>query len=221
MSDIPQPQVVSSDVASSNVASFDDIPSIAIPEPPSKDEVRLYYYGLPSEPRLVARSNASTLKWQNWSIGRGMVRRDPFWDDPKFEKYLHPVGSHPIVQKWDGCKNQIINILSSLSVDWRAIDVLRVGIRPPDLNDWRLHGLDLPPLNMLGSSPTVLVSVKPDSCSWATGYEAVIQCKGILDRHELTDVHCEIKESKVYQEAGEGAHSVEPTKEQRYFINNA
>ena len=165
------------------------------PEAPSKAEINRYYYGLPSAPLLVARSSATTVKWQKVTVPE--ASRDNFWPDPVLERQLYPIVSHPIIGKWDVFKNEIIQALETLAVQWVAVDVLRLGHKLPDALIYEMRDPERPPLNILSGPVVVLISVKPGSSSWTLGYEAAMKCKDILDRHGLNDVHCEIREQNL------------------------
>ncbi|RFU79633.1 hypothetical protein TARUN_2606 [Trichoderma arundinaceum] len=147
------------------------------PAPPSAEESELYYYGLPSCPRLVARS--STHIWQNpqmpgFTTFTGTLNMYP--------KSLRPAGRHPLLhQLWNNATSslrvQIVEAVSAAS-DWTAIDILRVGLNKEFY-------------------PTLLLAVKPDSLSWSRGHAIALRCKAILEDHGIHDVHCEIRESVV------------------------
>lgn len=145
--------------------------------PPSTEERELYYFGLPSLPKLVARS--STHDWVNpqkpeFTMFTGTLNMYP--------KSLRPVGRHPLLhQLWNDASSslrvQILELVSA-TADWSAIDILRIG-----LND-EFH-------------ITLLISVKPDSMSWGRGHSLVLRCLAILVNHGIHDVQCEIRESVV------------------------
>ncbi|KAF4506833.1 hypothetical protein G6O67_006874 [Ophiocordyceps sinensis] len=144
----------------------------AVLEPTPKERA-FYYAGLPSSPKLVARSSSEP----------SYLRLDE-WGNPICKK-LHIVGDHPIIAKWNddaptSPRAQVVDLLSACNVDWHAIDVLRIG----DL-DARI------------ASVMLFISVEPDSLSWQTGRAVAMQCRLILLHHDLPDVHCEIKESRL------------------------
>lgn len=142
---------------------------------PTEHERRTYYIGLPSCPRLVARSST-----EPWSY-------DPLvgWPD---NKYFHPVGNHPIVDKWNddspnSLRVQVVALVAARGLQWHAIDVLRIGSRNPSPD---------------GHPVVVFISVEADSLTWRHGRDVAIQCTLLLAQHELYDVQCEIKESQVF-----------------------
>ncbi|KAI8712048.1 hypothetical protein NCS52_01470000 [Fusarium sp. LHS14.1] len=150
------------------------------PSPPSDEEVRCYYVGLPGKPRLVARS--STEPWSpqtDFGHTRG--------------KTLDSVGQHPIVAVWNDTagplRRKVLETLELENIQWVAIDILRLGYQ-------NVRGiLDETPLNPV----TVLVSVVPSSTTWNAGVDVVLRCREILRRQEIHDVEVEMKESKISQ----------------------
>ncbi|KAI3529412.1 hypothetical protein CSPX01_15535 [Colletotrichum filicis] len=150
------------------------------PKPPSDNEKQLYYYGLPSRPILVARSDSITNPWN--SIERnGWVRR----------KCLAAVGTnHLIVRLWndhDGpgsLTNDIVTALTRYNLDWNAIDILRVGYLEDNEADFPV---------------TMFVSARKNCTTWRTAFEAATECRRVLGEHGVFDVHCEIKEASTQQ----------------------
>ncbi|KAL7896320.1 hypothetical protein HDV63DRAFT_413314 [Trichoderma sp. SZMC 28014] len=154
--------------------------------PPSDEERELYYYGLPSCPKLVARSSSVTKPWVDPQM-------------PGFPTYEGTLNMHPRVflpakdnpllsQQWNDATSSLrIQILEAVSVaDWAAIDILRVGLDKDNGPD----GLKKEFQN------TLLIAVVPDSMSWQEGHSLALRCKAILEEHGI-DMHCEIRESVV------------------------
>ncbi|KAK1969321.1 hypothetical protein LY78DRAFT_630161 [Colletotrichum sublineola] len=138
---------------------------------PTGPERDWFYIGLPSRPKLVARSSSTPFHFHGdaWSLDR---------------KALAVVGDHPIVGKWNDepspLRNKILGILAEQDVDWQAIDILRIGY-----NDER--------------EKPVIVSISVSvHTSWETGSQVARECREALVEHELGDVHCEIKESVLF-----------------------
>jgi len=76
--------------------------------PISEEEAKYYYRGLPSCPRLVART--STTPWD---------RQD---------KELGPVSGHAIGEVWqDGLALKAFDLFKSREVDWTSVDIVRIG----------------------------------------------------------------------------------------------
>lgn len=118
-----------------------------------------------------------------------MDRTDPFWPSMR-AKSLSPPGRHHFVPLWndtDGALRREI-IESLVNTEWHVIDVLRLGY---DRIDGEEPGHWLDPI-------TLLVSVEPGAVVWEDGHAAVMRCKAILESHGINDVHCEMKEARVY-----------------------
>lgn len=143
--------------------------------PPSEEEQQRYYYGLPSQPKLVARS--STTPWRpqqdQWPIG----------------KLLDPVGKHKIVGLWNDStgplRRDILNAVAYLN--WTAIDILRIGYERKN----ELTG------EIFDHPVTLFISVGEDSTPWPLGHATVMQCFRILQQYGIIDVNVEMKESRV------------------------
>ncbi|EEU41586.1 uncharacterized protein NECHADRAFT_87804 [Fusarium vanettenii 77-13-4] len=150
------------------------------PSPPSDEEVRCYYVGLPGKPRLVARSSSDS--WTGPQTDLGWTRG----------KTLDPVDpQHPIVALWNDSAGRLRqDFLEALDrIQWVAIDILRLGYQ-------NVRGtLDETPLNPV----TVLVSVAPNTTTWNVGVDVVLRCRDILRQHGIHDVEVEMKESKISQ----------------------
>lgn len=84
---------------------------------PSEEEKAKYYYGLPSQPRLVARSNWET-KWH--------LRKE---DNHVVRKRLGHIGGHPIVDAFNNTSlyDDIIDMLDSNANGWNCLDTIRIG----------------------------------------------------------------------------------------------
>lgn len=115
---------------------------------PNEDEKHGYYYGIPSRPLLVARSN--TQPWQS----------HPFSSSWPSAKTLQAVErSHPIAEAWcSGLFRQIIEVLKNVS--FTTIDVVRIGY---------LQDKELPPV-------VLWIGVPNNSLSSRVGNEIVDAC---------------------------------------------
>lgn len=149
------------------------VPSSSLPD---DDERDLYYYGLPSKPRLVARSSSPFVPWKREIEDMHLVC-----------KQLRPVGNHAIVDVWhnSSLKGDVRAVLAS--VEWNSIDFIRVGYSNYTSREtYRI------------SMPVVLwVGVKPHSLTPMTGLEISTRCREELLKAGINDVHCEIRESVV------------------------
>ncbi|KAL7895585.1 hypothetical protein HDV63DRAFT_411991 [Trichoderma sp. SZMC 28014] len=170
MSSNSTPGGIFTDSAMSDITNATTQSTTMAPSPPSESEAVLYYWGLPSCPRLVARS--STNAWQPPSPSPNHVATS---------KSLRPAGGDPLLHRlWNDATSSLrIQIVEALSAAvWTAVDILRIG------RDGDFH-------------TTLLVSVKPASLSWAQAHPITLRCKGILEDHSIDNVHCEIRESIV------------------------
>ncbi|KAG8816620.1 hypothetical protein FRC19_011909 [Serendipita sp. 401] len=154
--------------------SSDNIPTAAPnPYPPSPFEAKSYYYGLPSQPRLVARS--STDVWVEPTGPEAYLR----------PKESHPIGRHPLREIWeDKVGPAMVDYLDSKGVKWTSLDPVRMGYAGE-------------------SSPLVIIwmGAVPGSLSAEDGIEVTTHCKSILSAHNIGDVHVEIRESVVTHSA--------------------
>ncbi|KAK7045947.1 hypothetical protein VNI00_006942 [Paramarasmius palmivorus] len=143
------------------------------PYSPSPVEAQYYYYGIPSQPRLVARSDTNA------------------WLEPKgAEAYLlpkecSPLGLHPLQKIWEGMVGPAMDeYLVSKGVEYTSLDPVRMG-----------YAGDSSP------SAIVWIGVLLRSLSAEVGVEVATHCKGILSAHGIDDVHVEIRESEVFRSA--------------------
>lgn len=142
-------------------------------DPPSELEQERYYYGLPSQPKLIARSSISPWQFQQeeWPI----------------RKMLRPVFKHKIVGLWNNSTGPLRqDILAAVaSLNWIALDVLRIGYDDVFASESTEHPI------------TLFISVEKDSTSWPVGYGIVQRCRQILQQYDLADVHVDMKESSI------------------------
>ncbi|KAL0069091.1 hypothetical protein AAF712_003777 [Marasmius tenuissimus] len=146
--------------------------------PVTEMEANFYYSGLPSRPRLIARS--STTPWEQ-PIGPWAYSE---------RKELRIVGDHPVVTIWapegrDGLSLQVMEILNSKRVQWTALDVIRIAkVGEP-------------------SAPVIVwIGILPQSLSPPNGLDVALECKQVLVRNSITDVDVEIRETLVSRSAG-------------------
>ncbi len=138
----------------------------------SAEEAKLYYYGLPSRPVLVARTTTTP-----WEMPTGP------------EVYLKPkelrvVGRHKIVDVWnDNMAGKVFAILDENKVQVTSIDLVRFGYYPGEPS----------------GGVIVWIGVQPGSLSQEGGHDVAHQCKRVLSDNGLTDVDVEIRESIVYR----------------------
>ncbi|KAL4071575.1 hypothetical protein V8B97DRAFT_1870846 [Scleroderma yunnanense] len=146
-----------------------------VPTVPSLVEARYFYYGLPSQPRLVARSSTYI-----WLEPTGLEAYPG-------EKELTPLGyDHPLQAIWEPIVGPaMVAYLDAQGVQWTSLDPVRIG-SAGDLS---------PPV-------IVWIGVRPGSLSAEAGVEVAMHCKGLLSAHSIDDIHVEIRESEVFRSAG-------------------
>lgn len=139
------------------------------PYPPSPVEARYYYYGLPSLPRLVARS--STNAWVESSGPEAYL----------LPKESRPIGLHPLQENWEATVGPaMIDYLESKGVRWTSLDPVRMGYAGES------------------SFPAIIwMGVVPGSLPARDGIEVATHCKHILVTHGINDFHVEIRDSEV------------------------
>ncbi|WVW79645.1 hypothetical protein I302_101614 [Kwoniella bestiolae CBS 10118] len=145
---------------------------------PSPDPFTGYHYGLPSRPRLLARSDPS-----EWSPPR-------FKLDANFpaSKSIRPVDpSHPICGIWGSQLGKDFLGIIDRYTDGMSVSVDVVCIPYSEGEE--------------GSSdePILWIGVPPDTMSVEQAQNLVRECTGLLKSHEMTDVQVEVKESEGIQ----------------------
>ncbi|THH15856.1 hypothetical protein EW146_g4700 [Bondarzewia mesenterica] len=143
------------------------------PYPPSPVESQYFYYGIPSHPRLVARSSFNV-----WVKPTGP-------EAYLLPKESTPIGLHPLREIWETTVGpDMVGYLDSKGVKWTSLDPVHMGYA----------GESSPPV-------IVWIGVVPGSLSAEEGVEVATHCKSILSAHDI-DVHVEIRESMVIRSAG-------------------
>ncbi|KAG8968959.1 hypothetical protein FRB90_010782, partial [Tulasnella sp. 427] len=144
------------------------------PSIPSSFEAAHYYYGLPSQPDLIARSSAE------------------LWVEPTgaeaylVAKELKPVGSHAALSLvWEPViASEIEAYLDSQQVAWTSVDPVRIAYAGGE------------------SFPVIIwVGVKPGSLSGEKGVEVALGCRTILTGNGVFDIHVEIRSSETTLQA--------------------
>ena len=163
----------------------DDQPTLR--SPPSEIEARIYYYGLPSRPRLVARTGSATWKEPTGPEAYPVI------------KEFNVVGNHALTEVWeDNLAIKLHALLDSMEVKWTSTDVVRIGIREEP------------------SPPVILwIGVMPSSLSGHDGVTTALECRKLLYEYGIRDVDVEIRESEVTYSAGPklltSVHNFNPT----------
>ncbi|QRV81148.1 hypothetical protein RhiJN_09163 [Ceratobasidium sp. AG-Ba] len=141
---------------------------------PQQQEANFYYFGLISNPILVAR--AGTSPYQKLTV--------PFKDRPA--KELRTVGAHPICKVWDNSLAPgLIEILRAFEMDLTSSDCLRIGY-----------------VGELYAPVVVWIDVVPGSLNGKPAAEVVSRSLRLVHKHNLMDVDVEIRETSVSDSAG-------------------
>ena len=146
---------------------------------PDKKEREGYYYGLPSEPPLVARSSS-----ERWVLPLGPYSRP----EPK---QLKNVGNHPLASLFASIKDEIVKIFDTHSILWTTIEAFRIGFKSQK---------DIPVILWIGALAKGLIG--HDGASDPVAGTVVMACKQLLEKNQILDVHCELKLSEAYRATG-------------------
>ena len=140
--------------------------------PVSEKESYWYYTGLPSRPRLVARSSTPTTPW-----------REPAYP---VRKELKSVGNHTLNDIWeDKLAPLVLDILDSERVKFTSVDVVRIGV----------VGKPSPPV-------ILWIGVLTESLTPVDGLNVALRCKELLEKNNIADVDVELRESIVTRSVG-------------------
>jgi hypothetical protein len=152
------------------------------PYPPSPVESQYFYYGIPSQPPLVARSSLNV-----WLKPTGP-------EAYLLPKESSPIGLHPLREIWGATVGPtMVGYLDSKGVKWTSLDPVRMGYA----------GESSPPI-------IVWMGVVPGSISGEEGIKVTTHCKSILSAHDI-DVHIEIRELMVIRSASPKMYKPVPT----------
>ncbi|KAI0950654.1 hypothetical protein AcW1_007905 [Taiwanofungus camphoratus] len=138
------------------------------PYVPSAVEATHYYYGLPSKPRLIARSSVHV--WMK-----------PTGPEAYLEpKDLLPLGPHILATVWEQTVGPAMaRILEEKGVQSYTMMPVRILV-----------------VGQSSSLPVVLIGVAPGSLAPKVGVETAVECRSILEASGILDIHVEIRESK-------------------------
>jgi hypothetical protein len=151
----------------------------------------LYYRGLPSNPRLIARTGFT---WEAPTGPEAYPRR----------RELRIVGNHKIVEVWEGnLALKVHGILDQNGVDWSSTDVVRTAYEevPSPYGD-----------------VIIWIGVKPGSLPYDVGIDVAIRCKRLLLEYGIDDVDVEIRQSEIIQSAG--PQLLQPTTDRHSDMTN-
>ncbi|PWW71674.1 hypothetical protein C7212DRAFT_287856 [Tuber magnatum] len=135
---------------------------------------KIYYKGLPSEPRLIATTKPG-----------------PFEDPTGPEAYsilreLRCLGDHPLAAVWDnGLARKLGTSLTSMGVKWSCLDALRI----PNVGE--------------PSGPAIVwIGVEFGALSFEEGSKVAMKCYELTCSYGIRDYHVEIRESSIVRQAG-------------------
>ncbi|EFX01672.1 hypothetical protein CMQ_8138 [Grosmannia clavigera kw1407] len=156
--------------------------------PPSDEEARQYYFGLPSFPRLVGRASAGIERWETFK--EQYTRQKHVSHKRPAEKVLSAVGAHKILVCWKDVRPDILTAIDRLP--WSSVDVCRIGFSAAAPSERPI---------------VVWVGINGDSTKscdlpWEDVAEAFRSCRQILDHAGLDDVDCQLRISRVISLAG-------------------
>ena len=157
--------------------------------PVSETEARGWYHGLPSHPKLIARTGSLPFELVP-SFDAG------FPDHPE-TKELRVVGEHKIRDVWeDDLALKIHALLDEKQVDWTSTDVVWIAT------------IDEP---KGGNNVVLWIGVVPESLSYERGIDVALRCQRVLaDDYGIEDVDVEIRTSRVVKAADARPRLCEP-----------
>lgn len=173
---------------------------IYAPFAPSEAEAEGYFRGLPSCPRLVARSN--------WASRWADRRPDGDTSGDRVKRQIHPVDKwHRIVPQWNlGFSGLLVPQITAAmgNLQWNTVDVLCIGYEPvPGMSALDIMGI-----------VALVIGVEPGT-TWSAAFPVALRCKEILEQHGIYGVECLIKEGQRLR-FGQPLYSSEPTMEPLY-----
>lgn len=142
--------------------------------PCTYQQVRGYYYGLPSRSSFVANTINEV-----WVLPTGP-------EDYRPAKMLRAVGEHKVLELWEaGLADQVTARLSAMKVDWTSLDVVRIGI-----------------VGESSAPVTLRIGVVLESLSDENGRTVAFDARKVLYKCGIKDVEVEIRESRVFKSVG-------------------
>ena len=145
--------------------------------PVSETEAKVWYHGLPSYPKLIARTGSVPFEL--------VPSCDAGFPDHPETKELRIVGEHKIQDVWeDELAGEIHALLDEKQVDWTSTDVVRIAT----IDNWK----------ELRNNVVLWIGVVPESLSHQRGIDVALRCKRVLvDDYGIEDVDVEIRTSRV------------------------
>ena len=169
------------------MASLDTAALLPLLCPPSDEEARLFYLGLPSLPRLIGRASAGIDLWESPA--------EQFAREPAIagyhiaeKKVISSLGQHRICSEWHNVQPRVLESIEG--VPWTSVDVCRIGDPEVPRNE---------------RAVVVWIGIAPEDQSplpWPVVAGVLRTCRGILDAAGLVDVDCQLREAQVVTLAG-------------------
>ncbi|WWD04257.1 hypothetical protein V865_002325 [Kwoniella europaea PYCC6329] len=150
-----------------------DLSDLSISPPTELELYAGYYHGVPTCPKLLARSGDD-----NWSQPRSTL--DIGYPEPKV---LAPVdAAHPITAIWDiPLGEELLQTLDRILPTANSIDVLKVCYE----------------FEVESANPVIWIGVTPNTATSTIAKGVVKSCIALLEKYGMLDVQVEIKESTV------------------------
>ncbi|KAF8331414.1 uncharacterized protein EI90DRAFT_3016408 [Cantharellus anzutake] len=171
-------KVATSSPTTDILSTLDHSNRLATPSPPprvSELEATQYYWGLHSNPWLIARTGGP---WYPPSGPEAYPRA----------KELRILGEHELFDVWeDDLALKVHNILNQNQVNWSSTEIVRIAY------------LDEPDGNLI---LWIGVYSTPTRLSYDVGIEVAVQCKRLLLDYSIQGVDVELRESDFVQFAG-------------------
>ncbi|KIH91338.1 hypothetical protein SPBR_09095 [Sporothrix brasiliensis 5110] len=144
-------------------------PAAGDPIPPSDEEASSYFLGLPSQPRLIARTDAVVSPWT-----RPLYRT------------LCPVTDPDLIGKWKSTRESMYEAIQSTlaahSIQWSTFLPLAIDAVPFEDRSWGAKPYPGPmPEHQVGHF--LVVGVQPGTCTWTDGIATATACRSILMDH--------------------------------------
>lgn len=165
---------------------------------PSKEEREGYYYGLPVQSPLLART--STAAW------------DPLGPDGcQKKKALRCAGNlHELHGNRDSISSEIVNILKTRRIRWNHVAFWRIGYKT-EYDD----AYDYPLILWIGVNPGILTGLTDeDGSPLPEAGKVAVACKQVLEKYDIFDVDCEIREVWSIQTCSESEEPAKTSKKQ-------
>ena len=164
---------------------------------PNKQEREGYYFGLPSQPPLLART--STDVW------------DPLGPDGCPKERVLGTNNHQKLRDMDWreqrniMNSEIIDTLDAHGVSWTSVEFYSIGYIDEEWCN--------PVILFIGVCQGTLIN--EDGSPLPTAGKVAVACKRVLEKYDIFDVDCEIRESSVYHNCSEGEEPAKTSKSKR------